>query len=63
LLIRFSWINLEVNNLTACVEADLEAVIRLHLSAEDDVTFMKNGKSTDKYGPSDSDDDIDNSYI
>jgi hypothetical protein len=45
------------------MEADVEAVIRQHLSAEDDMTFMKNGKSTHKYGPNDPDDNIDNSCI
>lgn len=44
------------------MEADVEPMIR-HLSAEDDMKFLKNCKWTDKYGADDSDDNTDNSYI
>jgi hypothetical protein len=36
------------------MEADVEAVIRQHLIAEDDLKFVNNCKSTEKYGADDS---------
>jgi hypothetical protein len=36
------------------MEADVEAMIRQHLSAEDDMKFVKNCKQTEKYGADDS---------
>jgi len=39
------------------------AMIRQHLSAEDDMKSIKNCKSAEKYGADDSDDNIDNSHF